>query len=221
MTSRKNTHWCSTCRRGIRLLLEVSRGGVCSYCGNTSLERLYENVELSPFDFFGVSNEQSLNRPRNNNRRLILENQSSFQELFNRFSAQNRRGPPPASLTVINSMPKVKIRKKHLGLDPSCPVCQDRFEVGSVARKLPCKHIYHSECIIPWLIQRNTCPVCRKELPQYRNNGGKNPLFYLWPFSSSGSASNTSGSPFHWDACIVNCVSVPKAPIHEIYNFFW
>ncbi|XP_048632331.1 probable E3 ubiquitin-protein ligase RHC1A [Brassica napus] len=129
MTSRKNTHWCSTCRRGIRLLLEVSRGGVCSYCGNTSLERLYENVELSPFDFFGVSNEQ--NRPRNNNnRRLILENQSSFQELFNRFSAQNRRGPPPASLTVINSMPKVKIRKKHLGLDPSCPVCQDRFEVG-------------------------------------------------------------------------------------------
>ncbi|CAN6818947.1 unnamed protein product [Brassica oleracea] len=119
MTSRKNTHWCSTCRRGIRLLLEGSRGGVCIYCGNTSHERLYENIEEDAADFFGVSNKQSLNRPGNNNRRLILISQSSFQELFNRFSAQNRRGPPPASLTVINSMPKVKIRKKHLGLDPS------------------------------------------------------------------------------------------------------
>nr|VDC93338.1 unnamed protein product [Brassica oleracea] len=126
MTSRKNTHWCSTCRRGIRLLLEGSRGGVCIYCGNTSHERLYENVFFFFFfflikyqDFFGVSNKQSLNRPGNNNRRLILISQSSFQELFNRFSAQNRCGPPPASLTVINSMPKVKIRKKHLGLDPS------------------------------------------------------------------------------------------------------
>ncbi|KAG2315488.1 hypothetical protein Bca52824_018610 [Brassica carinata] len=176
MTSRKNTHWCSTCRRGIRLILEGSRGGVCIYCGNTFLERLYENVELSPFDFFGVSSEQSRNRP-SSSRRLILENQST-------------------SLAVINSMPKIKIRKKHLGSDPCCPVCQDRFEVGSAARKLPCKHIYHSECIVPWLVQRNTCPVCRKELPEDRNNGGKNP-FHLWPFSSFGSASDTSGSPFH------------------------
>ncbi|CAL9076827.1 unnamed protein product [Musa acuminata var. zebrina] len=26
-------------------------------------------------------------------------------------------------------------------------------------------HIYHAGCILPWLGIRNTCPVCRHELP--------------------------------------------------------
>lgn len=205
MTSRKNTHWCNTCRRGIRLQGEdLRRGGGCSHCGNTFLERLCENVELNPFDLFGLAIQESRSRRVNNRRRPVLENQLSFQELFNRLSAQDRRGPPPASPTVINSMPKIKIRKKHLGLNPCCPVCQDRFEMGSSARKMPCRHIYHSECIVPWLFQHNSCPVCRKELPEDGNNGRKNPFLFLWPFTSSGAASNYNGPPFHWDACVTN-----------------
>ncbi|CAN8269478.1 unnamed protein product [Cochlearia groenlandica] len=189
MTSRKSTHWCNTCRRGVRPQGEgITRGGggACIHCGNTFLENLYENVELSLFDLFNFDLEQSRNRRgrhNNNTRRPVLENQLSFQELFNRLSSQNRlRGPLPASQTAINSLKKIKIGRKHIGLDhPYCPVCQDRFEIGSTARKLPCKHIYHEECIVPWLVQRNSCPVCRKEVPQDK----KSPLLlFLWPFSS-------------------------------------
>lgn len=96
-----------------------------------------------------------------------------LEALFEQLLLQNnRQGPPPAPQSAIDSMPVVKINRRHLNDDPHCPVCTDEFEVGSEAREMPCKHLYHTECIIPWLVQHNSCPVCRHPLPSQRSGNG-------------------------------------------------
>lgn len=141
-----------------------------------------------------------------------------LEELFEQLSANDRRGPPPASRLSIDAMPTIKITNKHLRSDSHCPVCQDKFELGSEARQMPCKHVYHSDCIVPWLVQHNSCPVCRQELhPQEsgsghssngrsrsggfgsntsgrESQGRRNPFSSLWPFRSSSSSSSSSSN---------------------------
>ncbi|GAB4855934.1 hypothetical protein Ancab_024574 [Ancistrocladus abbreviatus] len=88
-----------------------------------------------------------------------------LQEFLEQLTMNDRQGPPPAPRSAIDAMPTIKITHSHLGTDSHCPVCKDRFELGTEARKMPCNHIYHSDCIVPWLVQHNSCPVCRHELP--------------------------------------------------------
>lgn len=140
-----------------------------------------------------------------------------LEELFEQLSANNRQGPAPASRSSIDAMPTIRITQRHLRSDSHCPVCKDKFELGSEARQMPCNHLYHSDCIVPWLVQHNSCPVCRQELPPQglssnrgtngrssrsgrvssssssssrENQGRRNPFSFLWPFRSSNSSSN-------------------------------
>lgn len=105
-----------------------------------------------------------------------------LEELIEQLTMNDRHGPPPAARSSIDAMPTITITQAHLRSDSQCPVCQDKFELGSEARAMPCSHIYHSDCIVPWLVQHNSCPVCRVELPPHgqvyphasHNLGGSN-----------------------------------------------
>ncbi|KAK8564100.1 hypothetical protein V6N13_005685 [Hibiscus sabdariffa] len=78
----------------------------------------------------------------------------------------NRYGTPPASKSAIEALPSVNITKNNSNLEfNQCAVCMDEFEEGTEAKQMPCKHLYHKDCILPWLELHNSCPVCRHELP--------------------------------------------------------
>ncbi|KAI5063817.1 hypothetical protein GOP47_0020487 [Adiantum capillus-veneris] len=91
-----------------------------------------------------------------------------LQQLIQHFaeSESNRYGTPPAAISVIQALPSITISKEHLSTDSAqCAVCKDEFELCLQVTQMPCKHLYHATCILPWLAQHNSCPVCRFELP--------------------------------------------------------
>ena len=50
-----------------------------------------------------------------------------------------------------------------------CCICHEsnsEYEHTNKPLVLPCGHIYHPECIARWLGSKNTCPMCRYEMPQ-------------------------------------------------------
>ncbi|TMW68751.1 hypothetical protein Poli38472_006219 [Pythium oligandrum] len=77
----------------------------------------------------------------------------------------NRHGAPPASKRVVDELPKHTITQTDVDANAECPVCKDLFAVDEVSHELPCHHAFHPDCILPWLKQHNSCPVCRYELP--------------------------------------------------------
>ncbi|RLN00742.1 E3 ubiquitin-protein ligase RING1 [Panicum miliaceum] len=75
------------------------------------------------------------------------------------------RDNPPASKAAVESMPVVAVDADRVAAESYCAVCKEPFELGAEAREMPCSHIYHADCILPWLALSNSCPVCRHEMP--------------------------------------------------------
>jgi hypothetical protein len=91
-----------------------------------------------------------------------------FEMLLEQFAEDNNttRGPPPAATSSVENLPSVVISASNeINGGIACPICKDEMPIKTVAKQLPCMHLYHSSCILPWLGSRNTCPVCRYELP--------------------------------------------------------
>lgn len=88
---------------------------------------------------------------------------SPFENLLNNlFESAHWSGPPPTSKSVLESMPKRMTTEADA--DQECAVCKEVFQQEEVV-ELPCKHIFHKDCVFHWLEMRNSCPVCRYEFP--------------------------------------------------------
>ena len=75
--------------------------------------------------------------------------------------ANRSRGNPPASQFAIEHL------SEHTLLEESkepCTVCQDAVESGAITLTMPCNHSFHKDCLLPWLKEHNTCPICRCEI---------------------------------------------------------
>lgn len=73
-------------------------------------------------------------------------------------------GPPPLEKEKIEEIPTVQIEQDQVDIKLQCSVCWEDFQLNEPVRKLPCTHVFHTDCICPWLSNHGTCPICRKSL---------------------------------------------------------
>mmetsp|Transcript_25914 Transcript_25914/g.38387 ORF Transcript_25914/g.38387 Transcript_25914/m.38387 type:complete len:337 (-) Transcript_25914:100-1110(-) len=75
---------------------------------------------------------------------------------------------------IMTSVPNDVDETEHL----TCSVCLEAFEAGdtlSWSKDLQCKHVFHGDCLLPWLMKNDDCPMCRATLIQdadYDDNKG-------------------------------------------------
>ncbi|NXA20945.1 RN128 ligase, partial [Ibidorhyncha struthersii] len=54
---------------------------------------------------------------------------------------------------------------KETGPDgDSCVVCIELYKPNEVVRILTCNHLFHKNCIDPWLLEHRTCPMCKCDI---------------------------------------------------------
>ncbi|GAX83157.1 hypothetical protein CEUSTIGMA_g10583.t1 [Chlamydomonas eustigma] len=104
--------------------------------------------------------------------------QDSLQAIMSRLMQAYQPPRQPTSRTVVDSLPRLPVRPQDTcskddeccqhwascAAGEPCTVCHETFEGGHQVLELPCKHCFHEDCILPWLKEHNTCPVCRHKL---------------------------------------------------------
>ncbi|KAG6533627.1 E3 ubiquitin-protein ligase RDUF1-like [Zingiber officinale] len=89
-----------------------------------------------------------------------------FYDDLEEYTDYDRTRNTPTAKSVVDGLPVVLMSDEDVAdKNTFCAVCKDEILMLDTVRRLPCLHIYHGDCILPWLGMRNTCPVCRYVLP--------------------------------------------------------
>ena len=73
----------------------------------------------------------------------------------------NQNAPKGATDTLINTLPVETISERLNESEKTCPVCLNDMDVGDEVRNLPCRHLFHKDCVDEWLRVNASCPTCR------------------------------------------------------------
>ena len=183
--STKN-YYCYNCKKKFTKLYIENSPIECIFCYSQICEEILPvyTGDISPPDKFKPystlpqEQEPTIIRLSNPNNPLVqfvtslINSEHDNDEIENILSYilnndNNRYGSPPAAQSEIKKLNKYILTKDKLngfGTENSCSVCKDDFVIGNKMMDLPCKHYFHEECLMPWLNQHDSCPICRFEL---------------------------------------------------------
>ncbi|KAJ4770054.1 hypothetical protein LUZ62_054311 [Rhynchospora pubera] len=87
-----------------------------------------------------------------------------------RMISPEAREPPRTNLaynSFIDAPVTYVYQKDGKAEENECVVCLGQFQQGEMVARLQfCSHLFHENCINPWLRQHKTCPICRSRVDQ-------------------------------------------------------
>ena len=73
------------------------------------------------------------------------------------------------SRTLKNYTPKRKRNENEI-TNP-CGICMSEIDqIDVTALYTPCHHLFHRDCLCPWLMRNQTCPICRTSFSEAQVN---------------------------------------------------
>ncbi|KAJ6723552.1 ANAPHASE-PROMOTING COMPLEX SUBUNIT 11 RING-H2 FINGER PROTEIN [Salix koriyanagi] len=66
-----------------------------------------------------------------------------------------------------------------------CAVCLEDFEPRESVMLTPCNHMFHEECIVPWVKSNGKCPVCRFVLCDHAGGSAAPPAQNIASFAGN------------------------------------
>ncbi|KAF3323792.1 E3 ubiquitin-protein ligase RNF133 [Carex littledalei] len=85
---------------------------------------------------------------------------------------------------------EVEVERTGEGGGRECTICLESFVPNEHVLVTPCKHMFHGDCIAPWVKSHGKCPICRLAFCERTESGGV-PLNYNNNNNSNGNNSNT------------------------------
>lgn len=90
------------------------------------------------------------------------------QQMMHFLSAGNRLGRGGTSQSVIDNLPNGTYSEWATpDSEKRCPICFEDYEPQEPVLRLPsCAHWFHRPCLVQWLRNSRTCPMCRAPVQQ-------------------------------------------------------
>ncbi|KAG8391337.1 hypothetical protein BUALT_Bualt01G0177300 [Buddleja alternifolia] len=157
-------YWCHNCDMSIGLPPSPTPTALlCPHCHRDSLEQM-DMDDDSPSAVRNPFSAATNLTPSDDN---FLLNSPYLHRLIHHLTTASDPANPRSDPAPRSSIESLEVLTITPDTDPTmlCPVCKDPFIVNTLAKTMPCKHTYHSDCIVPWLEINNSCPVCRYKLP--------------------------------------------------------
>ena len=143
---------------------------VCSLCQGYRNSRANAAAEAVAAAAALAARPQAPPRPEpwDNEERWLRRHHSDRED------GPTRRASPTAGLPSFTYNRAVRHNVTSGGDEAAtCSVCLGAFQAGETVRLLPlCLHLYHVECIDPWLEAHSTCPLCRSGTDDPTMHGG-------------------------------------------------